>query len=69
MKFIASAEDIAADDYNEGDWEQLNDVEKVLNGFGIALRDTAGTFKDADTIISELGENWQTYNSVQKNAI
>lgn len=68
-KFIASAEDIAADDYDEGEWEQLNDVEKVLNGFGIALRDTAGTFKDADTIISELGENWQTYNSVQKNAI
>lgn len=48
---------------------EWNDVEKVLNGFGIALRDTAGTFKDADTIISELGENWQTYNSVQKNAI
>lgn len=69
MKFVASAEDIAADDYNEQEWEGLNDTEKVLQSFGISIRESAGSFKDADAIFAEIGENWKTYNSVQKAAI
>ena len=49
--------------------EALNDVETVLNGVGIALRDTNGEFRSSSVVLDEVGRKWTTYNTVQQHAI
>ena len=40
-KYSASAEEIQSGDYNEEDYEALNDVETVLDSVGIKLKENA----------------------------
>lgn len=38
--------------------EALNDVEKVLNNYGISLRDSIGTFRDFDDVLVDVQKKW-----------
>lgn len=70
-KFIASAADMESEDYNEADWQDLNDIEKVLRSsqININLRTKADTFRDVDEVFAEIGDKWDTYSNVTQNAI
>ena len=57
-------------DYDTSEQEgSLNDVERVLNKIGIAIRDTNLQFRDFDTILEELGEKWSSLDNVSQNAV
>ena len=49
--------------------EALNDVEKVLNGLGIATRDMNNQMIDSGKILDIMGEKWNTYDSNAKKAL
>lgn len=44
----------------------LNNVEKVLNGVGIALRDSADSFRPLEDVISDVAMKWEDLNEVQR---
>ena len=52
-KFTASVEDMASEDYNEEEYENLNDIETVLDSIGIKLRENATTYKDTEEVLEE----------------
>ena len=60
-----------SEDYNEADWQDLNDIEKVLRSsqININLRTKADTFRDVDEVFAEIGDKWDTYSNVTQNAI
>lgn len=68
-KFTASQEDMASEDYNEEEYENLNDIETVLDSIGIKLRENATTYKDTEEVLQEIAEIWDTIDDVTKNAI
>lgn len=49
--------------------EPLNNVEKVLKKYGIALRDTTGDFRDIGEVIDEVGNKWKDFDGVQQRQI
>lgn len=49
--------------------ESLNDVEKVLNGVGISLRDSRDNFRDFDQVLDETAASWNSYTNTQKHAL
>ena len=49
--------------------EPLNNVEKVLTKYGIALRDTTGDFRDIGEVIDEVGNKWKDFDGVQQRQI
>ncbi len=49
--------------------ESLNDVETVLSGVGISLRNSNGLFKDFGDVLDEVASKWEEYNNVQQHAI
>lgn len=68
-KFTASQEDMASEDYNEENYENLNDIETVLDSIGIKLRENATTYKDIEEVLQEIADIWDTIDDVTKNAI
>lgn len=68
-KFTASVEDMASEDYNEEEWENLNDIETVLDSIGIKLRENATTYKDTEEVLKEIAEIWNTLDQTTANAI
>ena len=49
--------------------EDLSNVETVLRGVGISLRDSANSFRDFDKVLDETANNWSNYSDVQQRAI
>ena len=49
--------------------ESLNDIEKILNKLGISMRNTNLEFRDFDEVLEEIGDSWDKYDNVTKNAI
>ena len=49
--------------------EALNDVEKVLDAIGFSMRDVNGQFKEAETIIDEVGAKWSTLDKNTQKAV
>lgn len=68
-KFVASQEDMASDDYNAEEWEDLNDIETALSSIGVEIRDAVGTFRDFDDVLADIAENWDNLSSVQKSGV
>ena len=68
-KFVATQADMESEDYTEEDWENLNDIETVLDSIGIKLRENATTYKETDELLAEIAEKWKTLNDVEKNAV
>ena len=54
--------------YLSSEGDALNDVEKILNKVGIALRDTQGNFRDMGEVLSEVAGRWKTMNSLEQSA-
>lgn len=48
---------------------EINDVEKTLGKFDIALRKSATEFRDFEDVIYDVGMAWDKFSSVDKNAI
>ena len=54
-------------DYETG--EDLSNVETVLRGVGISLRDTQDEFRDFDEVLDETASRWTSFSGVQQRAI
>lgn len=63
-KFVLETED-----GTEDITEQINDMEKLLDTFGIKLRNSKNEFRDINELFTELSDNWSKFNSVQQSAI
>jgi hypothetical protein len=54
----------------DADGESISNVDKVLQEYGITLRDTVtGEFRDTGTVLDELAVKWNTLASTEKNEI
>lgn len=49
--------------------ESLADTETVLDNLGIKLRDTAGTYRKFDDVLSDIGKNWNGFTLAEQNTI
>lgn len=49
--------------------EALNDVEKVLNKVGIAMRDANGEFISSEKIMDAVGSKWEEFDSTTQRAV
>lgn len=49
--------------------EDLSDVETVLKGEGVSLRDNTDTFRNFGDVLDEVAGKWDSYSSVSKKAI
>lgn len=54
-------------DYETG--EDLSNVETVLRGVGIKLRDTQDEFRDFDEVLDETASRWDSFSGVQQRAV
>ena len=63
-KFVLETED-----GTEDVTQQINDMEKLLDTFGIKLRNSKNEFRDLNELFTELSDNWNKFNSVQQSAI
>lgn len=68
-KFTAAQSDIDSENYNEDEWQGLNDVETALKALGIKIRSSVDTFRDFDDVMEEIASKWDTYSSVQQSGI
>jgi len=55
-------------DYQNGG-EDLSNVETVLKGVGISLRDTDGEFRDFGDVLDETASRWSEFGTVQQRAV
>lgn len=53
----------------ENNGEDLSNVETVLRGKGIRLRDSVNEFRDFSDVLDETAGKWKTFDSVSKRAI
>lgn len=54
---------------DDGEIEDISNVEVVLNQLGIKLRDSNKEFRNFQTVLDEVAGSWGTYSSVQQAAI
>ena len=57
-----------SESYNADEFENLNDVAKVLGKVGISIQDGTN-FRDIQEVITEIAEKWSNFNEVEQNAI
>lgn len=57
------------DSYQNESGEDLSNVETVLRGEGINLRDESGQFRNFGEVLDEVAGNWNNYDSVSQRAI
>ena len=55
-------------DYQNGG-EDLSNVETVLRGVGISLRDTDGEFRNFGDVLDETAERWSEFGTVQQRSV
>lgn len=55
-------------DYQNGG-EDLSNVETVLRGVGISLRDTDGEFRNFGDVLDEIAGRWSEFGTVQQRAV
>ena len=61
-KFAATDLEQSSSDYDEQEYENLNDLETVLDKVGIKLRKNAKEWKDFDTVLKEIMDKWKTWD-------
>lgn len=49
--------------------EDLNNVETVLRGVGISLRDGINSFRDFSSVLDEVAGKWSSYTEVEQRAL
>lgn len=57
------------DDYKNESGEDLSNVETVLRGEGIDLRDATGQFRNFKEVLDEVASKWKSFDNVSQNAI
>lgn len=67
-KFQATEAEKMSDTYSEEEFENLNDVAKVLGAVGISIQE-GNDFKGIQEVFDEIIAKWDELNEVQKNAI
>lgn len=68
-KYTASIEDMQSADYNEEEYESLNDIETVLDSIGIKLKENATTYRETEDVLDEIAEKWETLDKTTQNAL
>lgn len=63
LQSVAAGKDI--DDAGD----KINDVEKVLSGLGIRLRDSMSQFRNMGDVLDEIAGKWDSYSNVQQRQI
>mgnify|MGYP005758737005 CR=1 FL=1 len=53
----------------ENNGEDLSNVETVLRGVGISLRDSINEFRDFDEVLDETASRWKSFSGVQQRAV
>lgn len=54
---------------DDGEVENISNVEIVLNELGIKLRESNSEFRNFQDVLDEVADSWDNYSSVQKAAI
>ena len=67
-KFQATEAEKMSDTYSEEEFENLNDVAKVLGTVGISIQE-GNDFRGIQEVFDELIAKWEDLNETQKNAI
>ena len=60
---------VAAGKKTDDDGEVLNDVEKTLNYYGIALRNSKKEFRNFEEVLDEVAEKWDKFSSTEQGHI
>ena len=68
-KFVASQEEMDSSNYNEEEFESLNDIETVLSSIGIKLRENAKEWRDIDDVLQDIADSWDNWDQTTKNAV
>ena len=68
-KYSASAEEIQSGDFNEEEYESLNDVETVLDSIGVKLKENAQTYRDTEDVLQDIADIWDTLDQTSQNAV
>lgn len=58
-----------ASGYNDQEFENLNDIEKVLGTVGIKLRTSTTNWRDIDSVLEEIGQKWGGWDQTTQNAV
>ena len=66
---IARMQNVKLGKFIDDSGESINDTEKILNSFGIALRDSNKEWRNLEDVIDEVGSKWDSFTSVEKDAI
>lgn len=53
----------------ENNGEDLSNVETVLRGVGIKLRDSSDKFRDFDDVLDDTAGKWKSFSNVQQRAV
>ena len=67
-KFQATEAEKMSDTYSEEEFENLNDVAKVLGTIGISIQE-GNDFKEFQEVFDEIIAKWEDLNEVQRNGI
>ena len=68
-KFVASQEEMDSSNYNEEEFESLNDIETVLSSIGIKLRENAKEWRDIDDVLQDIADSWDNWDKTTQNAL
>ena len=68
-RYTASQEEMASEDYNEEEWENLSDVETALDNIGIKLRKNVQEYRETDDVLEDIHEKWSEMSQVDRNSI
>lgn len=54
---------------NPDEVEGINDIERVLNKLGIAIRESGGEWRNYDEVMAEVGERFNQLTDLEQNAV
>ena len=60
---------VAAGKDTDDEGETLNDVEKTLNSYGIALRNSKKEWRSFEEVLDEVAEKWKTFSGTEQSHI
>ena len=55
--------------YNDEEFENLNDIETVLSSIGIKLRENAKEWRDIDDVLQDIADSWDNWDQTTQNAV
>lgn len=68
-KWTPTEEDKNSEDFDAGNFENLNDIETALSKVGIAYRNSVNEVRDFDEVYAEIASKWDGMDKISQNAI